>query len=112
MTNQTEISGLMAALGDPTRRAIVEALGKSPAPVGKIAETLPVSRPAVSQHLKVLTDAGLVTVQPRGTRRIYTLRPEAIAHLRNWCDTLWDDALSAFATEAHRIHDLKGMPND
>ncbi len=78
----------MAALGDPTRRAIVERIGRAPAPVGKIAETLPVSRPAVSQHLKVLADAGIVSVTPAGTRRIYTLRPEAIAALRTWCDTL------------------------
>lgn len=93
----------MTALGDPTRRAIVERLGKSSASVAKIAETLPVSRPAVSQHLKVLTDAGLVTVEPYGNRRIYTLRPEAIADLRAWCDRLWGDALSAFSAESHRI---------
>ena len=77
-----DVSGPMAALGDPKRRAIVERLRRSPAPVGKIAETLPVPRPAVSQHLKVLTGADLVTVDPFGARRIYILRPEAIADLR------------------------------
>lgn len=93
----------MAALGDPKRRAIVERLRRSPAPVGKIAETLPVPRPAVSQHLKVLTGADLVTVDPFGARRIYILRPEAIADLRAWCDWLCDDALTAFSAEARRI---------
>ena len=91
----------MAALGDPTRHAIVERLGRSPAPVGKIAETLPVPRPAVSQHLKALTEADFVTVEPFGTRRIYTPSPEAIADLRAWCDWLCDHALTAFSAEAH-----------
>ena len=107
MTYANQISDVMAALGDPTRRAIVERLGKSPAPVGKIAAALPVSRPAVSQHLKVLGDAGLVSCKAQGTRRIYTLRPDAIADLRRWCDQLWDDALSSFSTEAHRIAALE-----
>ena len=93
----------MAALGDPTRHAIVERLGKSPAPVGKIAETLPVPRPAVSQHPKALTEASIVTVDPFGTRRIYTPRPEAIADLSAWCDWLCDDALTAFSAETHSI---------
>lgn len=103
MTNQTDMTHLMAALGDPTRRAIVEHLGARPSPVGQIAATLPVSRPAVSQHLKILNDAGLVSATPEGTRRIYRLNPDAIAALRNWCDRLWDDALSAFETKAQDL---------
>ena len=93
----------MVALGDPTRRAVVEKLARQPMPVGQIAATLPVSRPAVSQHLKVLSDAGLVGVTLSGTRRIYALNPNAIAALRDWCDHLWNDALSAFQAEATRI---------
>ncbi len=93
----------MAALADPTRRAIAESLAKGPAPVSQIASNLPVSRPAVSQHLKVLSDAGLVTAEPQGTRRIYRLEPVAIAALRDWCDRLWDDALAAFAAQANLI---------
>ena len=103
MTYQYETSRLMAALADPTRRSIAETLASGPAPVGRIARDLPISRPAVSQHLKVLSDAGLVSAVARGTRRIYRLEPKAIAALRDWCDQLWDDALSAFAAEANRI---------
>jgi len=103
MPYQFETSHLMAALADPTRRTIAKALAKGPSPVGRIASQLPVSRPAVSQHLKVLSDAGLVTATAQGTRRIYRLEPTAIAALRDWCDRLWDDALAAFATEANRI---------
>lgn len=103
MTYQFETSHIMAALADPTRRVIAECLAKGPAPVGQIAKNLPVSRPAVSQHLKVLSDAGLVSAEALGTRRIYRLEPAAIAALRDWCDRLWDDALAAFAAQATRI---------
>jgi DNA-binding transcriptional ArsR family regulator len=88
------------ALSDPTRRAIVEALRDEPMPVGALARRLPVSRPAVSQHLRVLSDAGLVVAEPAGTRRVYRLAPEGIAALRRWLDRLWDDALLAYAAEA------------
>jgi DNA-binding transcriptional ArsR family regulator len=110
MTYLFETSEIMKALADPTRRSIAECLAKAPAPVGQIAANLPVSRPAVSQHLKVLSDAGLVSAEASGTRRIYRLEPAAIAALRNWCDRLWDDALAAFAAEATRI--AKGKSND
>jgi len=100
MTYPFETSEIMAALADPTRRSIAECLAKAPAPVGHIAKNLPVSRPAVSQHLKVLSDAGLVSAEALGTRRIYRLEPAAIAALRDWCDRLWDDALAAFAAQA------------
>lgn len=97
------------ALADPTRRAILGALRSGPLPVGRIAEPLPVSRPAVSQHLKVLSDAGLVTVTPHGTRRLYGLAPEGPADLRRYLDTLWDDVLAAFEVEARRISAKEGQ---
>lgn len=90
-----DIRGL-AALGDPTRRAIFERLGDRPRAVGDLASELPVSRPAVSQHLKVLKDAGLVTDRPAGTRRIYQLDPEGIGALRAYLDQFWNQALAAF----------------
>src|SRR5919108_1275530 len=86
----------MDALGDPTRRAIFERLAGGPRAVGEIAEELPVSRPAVSQHLKVLKDAGLVTDRAQGTRRLYQLDPHGIAGLRAYFDTFWMHALAAF----------------
>jgi DNA-binding transcriptional ArsR family regulator len=88
---------LLDALGDPTRRAIVERLAERPRAVGELADDLPVSRPAVSQHLKVLKDAGLVTERAAGTRRIYRLDPVAVGALRDQLDTLWRRALSGFA---------------
>ncbi|MBF9049441.1 metalloregulator ArsR/SmtB family transcription factor [Roseobacter sp. HKCCD9010] len=90
----------IAALGDPTRRAIVEQLRHGALPVGELAQGLTVSRPAVSQHLKILSDVGLLEVTPRGTRRVYALAPDGVAALRRYLDGLWDDALSAFAAEA------------
>jgi DNA-binding transcriptional ArsR family regulator len=93
-TNQGEH---LAALGDPTRRAIFEMLATAgPLPVGDLASRLPVSRPAVSQHLKVLKDAGLVVDRPAGTRRLYQLNPEGIDALRVWLDGVWTAALGAF----------------
>ncbi len=91
----------ITALADPTRRAIVEALRAAPQPVGRIACVLPVSRPAVSQHLRVLAEAGLVTAEAEGTRRIYRLAPQGWAALREYLDAMWDDALAAYATAAH-----------
>jgi DNA-binding transcriptional ArsR family regulator len=85
------------ALGDTTRRAIVEQLASGPRSVGDLAERLPVSRPAVSQHLRRLTEAGLVMADARGTRRIYRLDPEGIAAVRSYLDEMWGDALSRFA---------------
>ncbi|MFL5885047.1 MAG: ArsR/SmtB family transcription factor [Thermoleophilaceae bacterium] len=84
------------ALGDRTRRAIVECLAERPRAVGELAGELPVSRPAVSQHLKVLKDAGLVTERAAGTRRIYRLNPEGVGALRDQLDTFWNRALSAY----------------
>ncbi len=91
-----------AALGDPTRRAIFERLSLRPAAVGELAATLPVSRPAVSQHLRVLKEAGLVTETPDGARRIYRLDPRGIGAMREWLDAHWASALDAFQTFADR----------
>ena len=89
----------LAALADPTRRKVFERLKSGPKPVGKIARGLPVSRPAVSQHLKVLKEAGLVTDRPEGTRRVYYVDPEGLGALRAWLDRFWDDALTAFQAQ-------------
>ncbi len=85
------------ALADRTRRAIVEYLADGPLPVGEIADRLPVSRPAVSQHLKVLKDAGLVADRAEGTRRIYRLNPPGVAAMRDQLDTFWNRALAGYA---------------
>jgi DNA-binding transcriptional ArsR family regulator len=92
----------LAALADPTRRLVFERLRQGPQPVGRLAERLPVSRPAVSQHLKVLKEAGLVTEEQDGTRRIYRIDPHGLAQLRAWLDQFWDGALDAFRAEAER----------
>jgi DNA-binding transcriptional ArsR family regulator len=92
----------LAALADPTRRAVFEKLRRGPSPVGVIAEGLPVSRPAVSQHLKVLKEAGLVTEEQDGARRIYRIDPEGLGQLRRWLDQFWDGALDNFKAEAER----------
>jgi DNA-binding transcriptional ArsR family regulator len=86
----------MDALGDPTRRAIFERLAGGPQAVGQLASELPVSRPAVSQHLKVLKDAGLVIDRRDGTRRLYQLDPDGVGALRAYFDTFWNQALAAF----------------
>ena len=90
----------LQALADPTRRAIFEALRRAPESVGRLAETLPVSRPAVSQHLKVLKDAGLVRETKVGTRRVYNVELAGLAELRRYLDTFWGDVLDAFKAEA------------
>ncbi len=90
----------MNALGDPTRRAIFEQLAEGPKPVGELASALPVSRPAVSQHLRVLKAAGLVTERPDGTRRVYRIEPDGIVALRAYFEGFWDRALAQFGAEA------------
>jgi DNA-binding transcriptional ArsR family regulator len=93
---QTYQTDGLTALGDPTRRAIFEQLADRPRAVGELAGRLPVSRPAVSQHLKVLKEAGLVVDQPIGTRRIYRLDPNGVRDLRAYLDHFWDQALAGF----------------
>ena len=89
-----------AALADPTRRAVLERLREGPRPVGELARDLPVSRPAVSQHLRVLKDAGLVTERREGTRRLYRIDPDGLAALRDYFDDFWNEALAAFKAAA------------
>jgi DNA-binding transcriptional ArsR family regulator len=97
----------LAVLADPTRRKVFERLRAGPRPVNLLAAGLPVSRPAVSQHLKVLKDAGLVEERSEGVRRIYSLRREGLMELREWLDSFWGDALEAFRLEAERSHRAK-----
>ncbi|WP_373356702.1 ArsR/SmtB family transcription factor [Pseudoroseicyclus sp. CXY001] len=97
-----EADGAIAALADPTRRALIERLRAGPLAVSALAEGLPVSRPAVSQHLKVLSGAGLVEARAEGTRRIYALSPEGVARLRAYVETLWSDAFAGFAAAAEK----------
>lgn len=89
----------LTALSDPTRRQVFERLRGGPRSVGAIARGLPVSRPAVSQHLKVLKEAGLVTDRPEGTRRVYYIDPDGLGALRAWLDQFWDEALANFQAE-------------
>ena len=91
------------ALGDRTRRAIVECLAERPRAVGELAAQLPVSRPAVSQHLKVLKDAGLVSEHADGTRRIYRLNPAGVGALRDQLDTFWTRALTAYKSVVEQL---------
>ena len=96
----TAPDGTLSALADPTRRAVLESLRHGPRAVGEIAADLPVSRPAVSQHLRVLADAGLVTSTPVGTRRLYAVDPDGLADLRAWVEGFWTDALARYKTLA------------
>ena len=89
----------LQALADPTRRAVFERLRDGPMPVGELAADLPVTRPAVSQHLRVLRNAGLVREQKSGTRRIYSVEVDGLVELRRYLDTFWTDVLDAF--QAH-----------
>jgi DNA-binding transcriptional ArsR family regulator len=96
MANSSRAYAVFDALGDSTRRQIFERVAQRPAAVGELASGLPVSRPAVSQHLRVLKEAGLVTETPDGTRRIYRIDPRGIAAMREWLDARWGTALDAF----------------
>jgi DNA-binding transcriptional ArsR family regulator len=100
MSDQRVFARALTALADPTRREIFERVAARPVAVGELAADLPVSRPAVSQHLKVLTDAGLVTARAEGTRRIYELDPLGLAGLRDYLDGFWNRSLAAFAKAA------------
>jgi DNA-binding transcriptional ArsR family regulator len=95
-----ETYGALGALGDPTRRGIFERLGERPFAVGELARELPISRPAVSQHLKVLKEAGLVIDRRAGNRRIYQLDPQGVRALRSYFDRFWGQALAAFKAAA------------
>ena len=92
----------LAALADPTRREIFERLARFPSAVGELASELPVSRPAVSQHLRVLKDAGLVVHRTHGTRNVYEIDPKGLGALRAWLDQFWAEALDAFKAEVEK----------
>jgi DNA-binding transcriptional ArsR family regulator len=96
----TYANRIVSALADPTRFSVMEKLRDGPRSVGEIARDLPVSRPAVSQHLKVLRDAGLVGDRSVGTRRIYYIDPKGLGAMRAWLDQLWDAALDSFRLAA------------
>jgi DNA-binding transcriptional ArsR family regulator len=100
-------SAAFAALADPTRREIFERLARGPRAVGELASELPVSRPAVSQHLKVLKEAGLVIDEAQGTRRVYEIDPNGLGALRAWLDRFWGEALTAFKAEVEREESTK-----
>lgn len=92
----------LQALADPTRRSVLEELRDGPRAVGEIAARLPVSRPAVSQHLRVLKEAGLVTERQNGTRRLYRVDPDGLTDLREYLEGFWEEALASFKTVAER----------
>ena len=96
------MTNAFAALAEPMRQAIFERLAERPFSVGELAEHLPVSRPAVSQHLKVLKDAGLVRDRAEGTRRVYRIDPAGLGAIREWLDRHWELALAAFVEEVER----------
>jgi len=98
MTN----AAAFAALAEPMRMAIVERLAERPMAVGELAALLPISRPAVSQHLKILKEANLVGDHAEGTRRIYAIDPAGLGQIRAWLDRFWDQSLAAFAAAAER----------
>ena len=100
MAYQDETARVLDALGDPTRRAVLEVLRGGAHPVGRIADRLPVSRPAVSQHLRVLKEAGLVRDRKDGTRRLYSVDPAGLAELRAYLERYWDTAIAAFKEAA------------
>jgi DNA-binding transcriptional ArsR family regulator len=99
---------VLQCLSDPTRRRVFERLRSGPQSVGVLAKGLPVSRPAVSQHLKVLKEAGLVVDRSEGARRVYYIDPDGLGELRRWIDQFWDDALQAFKNEVETSKTPKG----
>jgi DNA-binding transcriptional ArsR family regulator len=105
MVYQEGAAKVLDALGDPTRRAVFEALAIGPHPVGEIAAGLPVSRPAVSQHLRVLKEAGLVRDRRDGNRRVYSVDPSGLGALRDYLERYWDSALEAFEKAADKEGD-------
>jgi DNA-binding transcriptional ArsR family regulator len=107
MAYQGAAAKALDALGDPTRRAVLETLAIGPHPVWEIAAGLPVSRPAVSQHLRVLKEAGLVRDRRDGNRRVYSVDPEGLAALRNYLERHWDSALEAFEKAAAKAMEAK-----
>jgi len=109
MSNQTA-DAVFDALGEPVRRRILELLSEGPTPVGRLAERLPVGRPAVSKHLRVLSSAGLIEHRSAGTRNLYALAPDGMAAAQQWLVRTWDTVLAAYAAEVSR-HNAAGTRN-
>jgi DNA-binding transcriptional ArsR family regulator len=107
---QTYGDGAWGLLGDPSRRAIFELLARAPRSVGELAAELPISQPAVSQHLRVLREGGLVVCHREGTRRVYRLNPEGVTALRAWLDGVWSDALAGFQKAADAVDPREELP--
>ena len=103
----TNAEAMLTALGDPTRQAILEQLADGPLAVGQLAERLPVTRPAVSQHLRVLKDVGLVVDRQVGTRRLYQVDPQGLAALRAHLDGFWERSLAAFQDRTRELRDTE-----
>jgi DNA-binding transcriptional ArsR family regulator len=97
MSNQSAAEAALDALGDPMRRRLLELLHTGPCPVGELAAQLPIGRPAVSKHLRVLEGAGLVEHRSQGTRNLYALAPDGLAGVQQWLVGVWDITLAAFA---------------
>ena len=108
MSSAAQPSDPFSALGDPTRRAIVELLRPGERSVQQIADELPISRPAVSQHLRVLKEAGLVIEEARGTRRLYRLHDEGVAAVRAYLERVWGDAAGRFRLTAENTRRTRG----
>jgi DNA-binding transcriptional ArsR family regulator len=108
----TDVSAatVFLALSDPTRRTVFERLARGPLPVTELARDLPVSRPAVSQHLRVLKDAGLVTCEKHGRRQVYEVRREGLVEMRAWLDGFWDTALASYSDAVERAAHERGEP--
>ncbi|HEY0168654.1 MAG TPA: metalloregulator ArsR/SmtB family transcription factor [Jatrophihabitans sp.] len=98
MSNHSAAEAALDALGDPMRRRLLELLHAGPRPVGELAAELPIGRPAVSKHLRVLEGAGLVRHRSEGTRNLYALAPEGLTDVQQWLVGVWDTALAAFAS--------------
>jgi DNA-binding transcriptional ArsR family regulator len=107
MSKKSSAAAALAALADPTRRQLIERLRSGPRAVGELAKGVPVSRPAVSQHLAVLKAAGLVRDVAAGTRRVYTIDPKGLGAIRAWLDDMWGDALQRFNTELEQENHKK-----
>jgi DNA-binding transcriptional ArsR family regulator len=108
MRNQSAIDAVFDALGEPVRRTILQLLTTGPQPVGRLAEQLPVGRPAVSKHLRVLSEAGLVRCDSVGTRNLYALAPAGMVTAQQWLVATWDTVLSEYATAARSAAEESG----
>ena len=111
MSNQSTADDIFEALGEPVRRRILELLSEGPSPVGELAARLPVGRPAVSKHLRVLAGAGLISCRSAGTRNLYALAPGGLAPAQQWLTATWDSALTAFAGYVSHTVDRPGPEN-